>query len=620
MQKESRFVIMRSSDISQQSPQKGRNMRRKEAGRTGTFGAKLYSMFMGSMVIPVLISMLCFWMYSNHILLQREEQNIQNVLHSVSQNLEMQFSESRDIANTFYIYNQVFQEAESLNNPGLYQYHDVMSRVQMESTYVMTMTKLLHTSKQNVRDVVFFPAAEGDRAYYLGVDRGQLKEIIYPEYHREKWFQEALESGNSVIFQEMHVPEYAEGKKPMEVYSYISSVRDMNAKRVIGVVKIDVGSDMLEDTLNITGTGREKGLVLLQGGEYFASSSCFTKENDMEVLSGGRMRVEDTVYQIQSTEIADTDLELIYLDSRSSLYRGYFYMISLSLLILLTGGVLAFVNYRRQARKMVADVQRITGALQQVEKGNLDISIQLKEESEFRKIAEAINRMADHLKRYIEKEYLMELQQQKAEYRALQSQINPHFLYNTLNGFVALNRMGEKKVLESSIVGLSRLFRYACSRQDSATVQEETKFLEDYLKLEKLKHQERLDYMIWTDEESRKKVIPKLLLQPIVENSIKHGMGDEERHIMISVLAKAARVKGIGDVVILSVRDNGVGFEEAKKEQDRGVGIENVRERVQLFDKKAIFQCISVPGKGTKTTIVFPEEREGDLNDHTDRG
>lgn len=288
-------------------------------------------------------------------------------------------------------------------------------------------------------------------------------------------------------------------------------------------------------------------------------------------------------------------------------------MISLSLLILLTGGVLAFVNYRRQARKMVADVQRITGALQQVEKGNLDINIQLKEESEFRKIAEAINRMADHLKRYIEKEYLMELQQQKAEYRALQSQINPHFLYNTLNGFIALNRMGEKKVLERSIVGLSRLFRYACSRQDSATVQEETKFLEDYLKLEKLKHQERLDYMIWTDEESRKKVIPKLLLQPIVENSIKHGMGDEERHIMISVLARAAQVKGIGNVVILSVRDNGVGFEEAKKEKGGGVGIENVRERVQLFDKKAIFQCISVPGKGTKTTIVFPEEREGEL-------
>lgn len=586
-------------------------MKRKRADRAGTFGAKLYSMFMGSMVIPVLISMLCFWLYSNHILLQREEQNIQNVLHSVSQNLEMQFSESRDIANTFYIYNQVFQEAESLNNPGLYRYYDAMSRVQMESTYVMTLTKLLHTSKQNVRDVVFFPAAEGDRAYYLGVERGQLQEITYPGYHQEKWYQEAMGNGNEVIFEGIHVPVYADGKKPVEVYSYISSVRDMNAKRAIGVVKIDVGSDMLEETLNITGTGREKGLVLLQDGEYFASSSCFTKDNSIEMLNDGEMRVEDTVYQTQSVEIADTDLELVYLDSRSSLYRGYFNMISLSLLILLTGGVLAFGNYRRQAKKMVADVHRITDALQQVERGNLDISIRLKEESEFRGIAEAINHMADHLKQYIEKEYLLELQQQKAEYRALQSQINPHFLYNTLNGFVALNRMGEKKALERSIVGLSRLFRYACSRQDFATVQEETEFLEEYLKLEKLKHQERLEYMIWTDKESRKKTIPKLLLQPIVENSIKHGMGDEERDIMISVLAKTAQVEGIGDIVILSVRDNGVGFQEAKRDGDRGVGIENVRERVRLFDKNAIFQCISAPGKGTKTTIVFPEKKGG---------
>ena len=585
-------------------------MKRKKKDRAGTFGAKLYSMFMGSMVIPVLIAIFCFWLYSNHILLQREEQNIQNVLQSVSRNLDMQFSESRNITNAFYIYNQVFQEAEFLNNPRLYQYYDERSRVQMESTYVMTLTKLLHTSEQNMRDVVFFPAAEGDRAYYLGMDKG-LQEITYPGYHQEKWYQEALEAGNSVVFEGIHIPEYDDRKKPVEVYSYIRPIRDMNAKRVIGVVRVDVRSDMLQDTLNIIGGNGEKGLMLLQNGEYLASSACFTKEDDME-LKDGRMRVGDTVYRTQSAGIEGTGLELLYLDSRSSLHWAYFYMISLSLLILLTGGVLAFINYRRQARKMVADVDRITDALQRVERGDLDISIELVAESEFRKIAEAINRMADHLKQYIEKEYLLELQQQKAEYRALQSQINPHFLYNTLNGFVALNRMGEKKALERSIVGLSRLFRYACGSQESAAVENEVGFLEDYLKLEKLKYQERLDYMIWTDEESRKKTIPRLLLQPIVENSIKHGMGDGDGHLIIYVLAKTSRVKGIGEVMILSVRDNGVGFREPEGEEERGVGIENVRARVRLYNRHAIFQCISVPGEGTKTTIVIPEEKGGD--------
>lgn len=590
-------------------PGKGGSMKARRTGRTETFGAKLHSMFMGSMVIPVLIAMLCFWIYSNHILLQRERENIENVLHSVSQNLEMQFSESGNISNTFYIYNQVFQQAEALNNPSLYQYYDAVSRVQMESSYVMTLTKLLHTSEQNVRDVVFFPAAEGERAYYLGMDKG-LQEITLPGYHQEKWYQDALEAGNSVVFLGTHVPEYPEDKKPVEVYSYIRPIRDMNAKRVIGVVRIDVKSDMLLDTLNIIGDNKEKGLMLVQNGEYFASSVCFTKEDNMEFLKDGKMRVGETVYRTQSTGIAGTGLDLIYLDSRRSLYRGYFYMISLSLLILLTGGVLAFWNYRRQAKKMVADVNLITDALQQVERGDLDISIRLKEESEFRKIAEAINRMADHLKQYIEKEYLLELQQQKAEYRALQSQINPHFLYNTLNGFVALNRMGEKKALERSIVGLSRLFRYACSSKELAAVEEEVGFLEDYLKLEKLKYQERLEYMIWTDEESGKKAIPKLLLQPIVENSIKHGMGDGDKHIMIYVLAKTSQVKGIGEVMILSVRDNGVGFQEPERENERGVGIENVRARVRLYNKNAMFQCISVFGEGTKTTIVIPKEKE----------
>lgn len=587
-------------------------MKREKAKRAGTFGAKLYSMFMKSMVIPVLISMLCFWIYSEDILLQREKQNIQNVLHSVLQNLETQFAEIGNIANTFYIYNQIFQEAKSLNNPKLYQYYDAISRVRMESAYVMTLTKLLHTSEQNVRDVVFFPEAEGERAFYLGIERGQIQEILYPGYHQEVWYQEAIGDGMPVVFCGMHIPEYAGDKRPVEVYSYVRAIKDMDTGKVIGVVKIDVDGKMLEDTLNITGESEEQGLLLLQNGKYFASSECFDKEDEVKLVNGEKIRIDGITYRIQKIGVPNTNLSLVYLDSRRSLHRSYFYMISLSLLILLTGGVLAFGNYRRQAKKMVEDMHRITDTLQCVEKGNLDVHIELKEESEFKKIATAINQMTEHLKKYIEKEYLWELQQQKAEYRALQSQINPHFLYNTLNGFVALNRMGEKKALERSIVGLSRLFRYACSSQELATVREETGFLEDYLKLEKLKYQERLDYIIWTDEKSRGKTIPKLLLQPIVENSIKHGMGDGDGHILISILVKAENVKGIGDITILSVRDNGVGFEKGGSENGGGVGIENVRARVQLFCKSAIFQCISAKGKGTKTTIVFSEEGEGD--------
>lgn len=571
-----------------------------------TFGGKLYSMFIGSVLIPSVLALLCFGIYSSHMLIQNEERSGQNILNTVSQTLEMQFSDINYIQNAFYIYNEVFQEAEALNNPQLYQYYDELTRIEIEEGYTLTLTKLIQTSDQNIRAVVFFPMSAGDTAYYLGKESAQLKEVEYIDYHEETWFKEAVAAGRSPVFRRKHTPQYMEGGRISEVYSCIKAVKNMSNGQVIGVVKIDVSADELEETLNVLEPAPDNGLLILRDGEYFSSSEGIP-DNGLIFLDNSRLQAGGAIYQMQTCGISGTDLELAYLNSRMSVYQVFIPIIAVSLLILFGGVVLAFGNYRRQARKIVSDVQQITDTLKLVEKGDLDAEIHIEEDSEFGEIAAAINHMTAHLKAYIEKEYMFEIQQQKAEYRALQSQINPHFLYNTLNGFVALNRMGEKKILERSIIGLSRLFRYACSGQETAAIREELDFLEEYLKLEKLKYEDRLEYMVWTDEKSRKKRIPKLLLQPIVENSIKHGMGEDERPIMICIMAETREIKGIGTVTVITVRDNGVGFDSRRGQtENEHVGVENVRARTELYCRNAIFQCMSEPEKGTKTTLVFP--------------
>ena len=577
------------------------------------FGTKLYSMFIGSILIPALIAILCFGGYSNKTINEREERNIQNILNSVSQNLEMQISAVKNIEQAFYIYKEVFQEAEMLNNPGLYENYDELTKLDIENGYTMTLTKLLQTSGQDIRAVVFFPVSGEDTAYYLGKDNARLREINYPGYKGENWYQEAVENEDEADFKRMHTPDYMPNKKLGSVYSYIKSVRDMNSGRVIGVVKIDVSGRQIEETFSVLEQNGDSGLMLLKNGEYFAASEWIEEKGGIQIIDRDRVKAGNTVYYMRSEAIDETTLSLAYLDSRTTLYKGFLSIIVLSMLIMMAGVILAFINYRHQASKMVQDVERITDVLQQVEKGNFDARIAIRKESEFKKIADAVNEMADHLKTYVEKEYIMEIQQQRAEYRALQSQINPHFLYNTLNGFVALNRMGEKKVLERSIIELSRLFRYTCTNKEEVTIQEEIRFLEDYLNLEKLKYEERLEYMIWTDEESRGRRIPKMLLQPVVENSIKHGMGDGSLSVMIRIMAETTEVKGAGKATVLTVRDNGAGFDSsAPVKEGEHVGVDNVKARVELFCRNAIFQCSSKPGEGTKTTIVFPYEKEGE--------
>lgn len=571
-----------------------------------TFGLRLYSMFIGSILILVMIVTVCFWIYSNRTMIEREKRNSQNVLDSVSQNMELQFADITNIEKSLYIYNEMFQELEIMNNRSLYETYDELAQIELEENYTMTLTKLIHTSTQDIRAVVFFPMSGDETAFYLGKDNSKLREISYPDYHSEPWFAEAVERQDNKLFYKPHIPEYMPNKKLGEVYSYIKAVKSVDSKKVIGVLKVDIGNKMLQESLDVLENSRENGLVVLQNDEFFSGSEWL--EEGIKFTDTDKAKAGDVIYETQTVSIPNTDLTLVYLTARSSLYRGYLYLFLLSVLILAVGGGLSFVNYRRQASRLVGDVRQITDTLGHVEKGDLDVQIKVSEDSEFRTIADAINRMTGNLKQYIEKEYLLEIQQQKAEYRALQSQINPHFLYNTLNGFVALNRMGEQKVLERSILELSRLFRYACSGREVVMVQEEMKFLDDYLKLEKLKYEERLEYIIWTDEASRQKKIPKLLLQPLVENSIKHGMGDTDRPIMIQILARTTRTKGIGSVTVLTVRDNGAGFDSRDTEKNREhVGVDNVRARAELYCRDALFQCVSVPGKGTKTTVVFPD-------------
>ncbi len=559
----------------------------------------LYTTFLVSLLIPILIAVTAFLIYTNRSMEKRERQDMRNILDSVSRNIELQFTELSDVQRIFYSENKVFQEAECLNNFNLYQYHDSLTRSQMEKEYTRTITKLIHTSSQSVRSVVFFPVNEKNNVgYYIGKNCPSLKKIFYPDYNQTEWFTEALAKKNNILYYGPHSPSYLPDRGKKEVYSCVSAIRNMDTKRVIGVLKIDADIEHLQESLDILEDQNIQGFYLTKGDGLVLKSSGLTGDD----------LLDDPGFQKESLEIPNTGLKLTYLYSKSTYYRGYIVILCFVLMIIAVGMLLSFGVYRSRMKEAVEDVRQITEVTEKIGQGDLKSRIRIQSKNELEEIAEVMNSMMDNLQNYIDKEYLLVIQNQKAEYRALQSQINPHFLYNTLNGFVALNRMGEKKALEKSIISLSHLFQYTCKAQDIMDVQSEFAFLEEYLELEKLKYEQRLEYIIWMDEECRNKPLPKLLLQPIVENSIVHGMGMSDEPIMIKIFAANKEVKGIGRLTVITIRDNGCGY-DSKKAMDRNshVGIKNVQERAELFCKDVIYQTVSERGKGTKTTFIFPD-------------
>jgi sensor histidine kinase YesM len=198
------------------------------------------------------------------------------------------------------------------------------------------------------------------------------------------------------------------------------------------------------------------------------------------------------------------------------------------------------------------------------------------------------------------------LEKRDAEYRALQAQIQPHFLYNLLNGLIGLNRMGERQALENSILALKGMLRYTLEQNDWTTVAEELEFLRKYCELQQMRFQDRLSVSIECAEEAAGYRIPKLILQPLVENAIIHGIEPLGGPGRLEVTARLERRNGVC-VLGINISDNGVGFTPEAGAVGRHLGIANVKERLLVACPQAFLGIQSRPG-GTHVSIEIARD------------
>ena len=211
-------------------------MRKKE----NTFQRKLDSMFIISVIVPLGIAIFIILFYVSYSNQEREYKDMDNVLESISRNVENQFAELKNIGNTFYMQNRIFQVADRLNNPELYAYNDPLTLKQAENDYCITMGKHLYLGRQDIRGVMIFPVnSEKQVGYYLGKEASDLVTVDYKGYQEEDWFVRAVEHPEHSFFLPPHERNYMEGNNPKQVYSLIQAVRNMDNNKVIAVIKVD---------------------------------------------------------------------------------------------------------------------------------------------------------------------------------------------------------------------------------------------------------------------------------------------------------------------------------------------------------------------------------------------
>jgi two-component system, LytTR family, sensor kinase len=220
-----------------------------------------------------------------------------------------------------------------------------------------------------------------------------------------------------------------------------------------------------------------------------------------------------------------------------------------------------------------------------------------------------------YYRRFREREYRatqLESQLVTAQLEVLKMQLQPHFLFNTINGIVGLVRDQKNDAAVNMLVGLSDLLRHTLqnAQKQTASLRDELEFLELYLDLQQMRFPDRLQVKMNIAPETLAASVPNMMLQPLVENSIRHGIA---KRVDVGVLEITAAVSGVsGRELVIKIHDNGAGLPENwSLENCEGIGLANTRERLrQLYDGRYSFVVENAEGGGVDAVITIPFEIE----------
>ncbi len=274
--------------------------------------------------------------------------------------------------------------------------------------------------------------------------------------------------------------------------------------------------------------------------------------------------------------------------------------------------LLAIVGYMF-SRRMVSHLEQLTENMNQIHMGFRKVTVSSDADDEVGVLIRSFRRMMNQMNRLISEVYEAKIRLQNSEMKALQAQINPHFLYNSLSiiNWKALEA-GEDEISKVTLA-LSTYYRTSLNRGETmTTVESEVSNIRAYLRIQLIMHDNSFSVEEDIDLDVSGVEIPKLILQPLVENAIDHGLDMSEREDKLLYIGVAQE----GENVVFTVRDNGVGMEQQKAEEiltyhSSGYGVRNVCERIQvLYGEGGTMEVKSSPGCGTEVKIRIPKKAE----------
>lgn len=539
-----------------------------------------------------------------HTIIQQMNQNIDSYIDYM-ENIAYLISSNEDVQD--YLFD------EKIDNEGRYR--------------ILNQLQTILDSRSDIRNVGII--SKNGRMLINDGSKSVNQDL---DLNTQEWYATALEKPNGPILTSSHVQHIISGERPW-VITLSRGIRDRSGSgEKEGVFFIDLNYSAISELCDQSTVGT-KGYAFILDAKgnivYHPQQQQLYNELQTENISLIMDTDEDTVltgtgndgklYSISRSEktgwtVVDcTNVKELLSKSRQA---QSVYVLTAIILV-----IVALLFSRFMARSITLPIQKLRDSMKKVQEGDFSVSdVVVDSRNEIGSLTKSFDVMTHRIHELMEQNVHEQEEKRKSELKALQSQINPHFLYNTLDSIIwmAEGKKNEEVVLMTA--SLARLLRQSISNEDEVVpIANEVEYARGYLTIQKMRYKDKLEFQIEVDSSILYIPLIKLVLQPIIENAIYHGLKYKESKGLLIV-------KGFmkdGNAV-LQVIDDGVGMDEETlahiydkhkvNYHSNGVGVYNVQKRLKLYYGEDYgITYTSELGKGTTATITIPGRQEGQI-------
>ncbi|WP_276356974.1 cache domain-containing sensor histidine kinase [Cohnella caldifontis] len=432
------------------------------------------------------------------------------------------------------------------------------------------------------------------------------------------------------------------GTTDLKVISLFRSIRDINQiDRVLGYMKINLTGAQIRGIYDRQINNEQGMFYIIDGDRTILSTHSdalvgrkleerYVQPRVFESKEGYyNANIEGNDYLVEFYTLDQIGWKLINYVPIHSITRPSEEIKQVTFLSVCLSLVICFLFLMYFLFKVLKPLKQIRRLMGSLEKENFNVNMQVQGNDEIALLAASFNKMSRRLDELINEVHVVKIKQKEAEIKALEEQINPHFLYNTLDLIYWVGRMEKAFETSSLIQTLSQLFRIGLNKGSGFTlVRKELEYIEHYMVIQQKRYDNAISFTVDADPETLDCQVIKLILQPLIENAITHGIEKKGGFGHIEV-----RVYKEDEAVVYEVADDGAGMdpeilglwrEQQEKQENyaQGVGLRNINDRIKLsFGPAYGLDIQSAPGQGTKVTVRQPY-RKGSVDhvQHDDRG